>query len=284
MLYNRDIFHRFYFLKKLGEYKFKAKVFLVHSSKPPYKPNPDNIILDITYDCNLKCIRCNRSCRYAPTNEYMTINQIQKFIDESIEKRKKWKQIWIEGGEPTLHPQIDEIIDLLLKYKHDKNKTVTIQINSNGYSDFSKSKLKELGLKVKIFSSEKRDIDAKDFCSFNLAPVDLLKNCDIDYSVGCYLPALCGFSLNMNGYYCCSNAGGIDRVIGMDIGIKELPDSKHNWWSHQMNNFCRYCGHFIDNNKKHYKFSIPKTNYIISDTWKNIYRKYNNEKIVLNKY
>jgi len=51
-----------------------------------------------------------------------------------------------------------------------------------------------------------------------------------------------------------------------------------------MNNFCRYCGHFIDNNKKHYKFSIPKTNYIISDTWKNFYRKYNNEKIELNKY
>lgn len=184
MLYNRDIFHRFYFLKKLGEYKYKIKDYLVHYSKPPYKPNLDRIIIDITYDCNLKCIRCNRSCRYAPSDEYITLDQIKKFLDESIKKGKKWKEIWIEGGEPTLHPQIDEIIDLLLKYKHDKNKNLRIQLNSNGYSDFTKFKLNELGLKIKIYSSEKIDPDVKDFCSFNLAPIDLLKTLQLIILLG----------------------------------------------------------------------------------------------------
>ena len=46
----------------------------------------------------------------------MTVGQVRHFLTESRERNMLWKEIHIIGGEPTLHPEIDKITRLILKY------------------------------------------------------------------------------------------------------------------------------------------------------------------------
>ncbi|MBU1147432.1 MAG: radical SAM protein, partial [Candidatus Omnitrophica bacterium] len=75
------------------------------------------IQIDVTYVCNLKCNNCVRSCKQAPTSQRMTVEQIKKFIKESIDNNIKWEKMRLMGGEPTLHPDILEIVQLLIDYR-----------------------------------------------------------------------------------------------------------------------------------------------------------------------
>jgi MoaA/NifB/PqqE/SkfB family radical SAM enzyme len=74
-------------------------------------PNLNQIEIDITYECNLKCINCNRSSTQAPIKEGMTLEQIENFVRESVELNKKWKLINLLGGEPSIHKDFLEIVN-----------------------------------------------------------------------------------------------------------------------------------------------------------------------------
>jgi hypothetical protein len=63
-----------------------------------YRRSRDRIDLDITWECNLKCHHCNRSCRQAPTDERMTVGQVRKFLEETLQRRISWKKIQLIGG------------------------------------------------------------------------------------------------------------------------------------------------------------------------------------------
>ena len=92
--------------------KFVTRVFGYSNT-----PSRDNVEIDITYRCNLACNNCNRSLGdgQAQTNDSMSLEQIEKFIDDSIKNNFNWKQIRILGGEPTLHRQFFEVLDIFLK-------------------------------------------------------------------------------------------------------------------------------------------------------------------------
>ena len=44
----------------------------------------NTIEIEITTDYNLKCFNCDRSCRPALSEEYMTVEQIKLFLEESF--------------------------------------------------------------------------------------------------------------------------------------------------------------------------------------------------------
>ena len=73
----------------------------------------DGAYVEITAKCNLHCPYCyNDSCM----GKYeLNVDVIKRIVDE-LEKRKKYA-IAISGGEPFLHPNIDEIIDYCIKKK-----------------------------------------------------------------------------------------------------------------------------------------------------------------------
>jgi len=241
---------------------------------PLYPTNHSIIGIDITYDCNLKCLNCHNSCRQAPSKDYMSIEQIGKFIKESIGQKMKWSNIAILGGEPILHPNIFDIIKLLLSYKEDFSPDTIIQLYTNGFSPEANDVLCKVGNKVSIVNSHKEKI-FQSFYAFNIAPMDDIRYKNVDYSNGCATAQNCGLVLNKYGYYMCALGGGIDRVLGFDIGRKKIPSMDDSMLD-QRRILCKYCGYF--------GLSRITTKEEISLSWKHAYENYNKKRPYLLPY
>lgn len=235
----------------------------------------DNIIeIDVTYDCNAKCINCCRSCRQAPTKDHMTAKQIKKFVDDSIKQKHFWKEIKIMGGEPTLNPEIFKILKEFIRYKKTYPKS-NIRLLSNGLGKKTKEILKKVPKEIEIRNTEKED-DIQYFFPFNVAPKDKWYYKTIDYSNGCSAVNL-GLNLNKNGFYVCPCAGAIDRVLGYNLGRKRIPYKKDTM-KDQFKAFCPYCGFFALGS------SLRVKGEKISKSWKKAYKNFEKEKPELKKY
>ncbi len=269
-LYETIVIVRFLKRMSLDMYRFvRSQSQVTKILGPLYIRSKKSIEIDITYNCNLRCHNCNRSCGLAPSNEEIAIEQIEEFINESISKNIKWQKIKILGGEPTLHTRFFTILRLLLWYKKNYNHDLHLIVATNGFGNYVKNVLAKLPKGVDVentFKSSRRPI----FFPFNLAPVDSVLYNNVDYSNGCKIISEDGIGLTPYGYYPCAVAGGIDRIFNFRIGRKKLP-SLNDLMTDQLRILCRYCGHF--------KVSFPTRREKISDTWKIGYMLYNGQYI-----
>ena len=96
--------------------------------------NTAEVEIEITSFCNLACFNCNRSIRQAPTDECMSLSQVERFVSESLALSWRWKQITLIGGEPTLHKQFWQILAVLERYKSAYPDCI-IEVSTNGYGD-----------------------------------------------------------------------------------------------------------------------------------------------------
>jgi len=243
---------------------------------PKNRTNHRRIEINITFDCNLKCSNCNRSCSQAPAEDHMTLEQMERFIKESQQKTRKWEQIVLMGGEPTVHPAILEIVDMLVSYRRQVNHEVKLILATNGFGPEAKGVLCQLPSDIGIRNARKKSALQKEFYPFNLAPVDFQVYKNADYSNKCDVTWTCGPGLSRYGYYLCSNASGIDRVFGMDIGRRELP-STDDQMIDQAERLCRFCGRFrVYRGVAHGE--------LISPVWKTAYEKYRRQRPILTEY
>lgn len=263
---------------------------------PPYRPSHRSITIDITEACDLGCIDCNRSCGndQAPSESYMKLEQIERFIDESRRQGRKWEVILIEGGEPTLHPLFLDIVYALADYLRHESPGTVLQVNTNGYSEFSQKILDRIPSGVIIYSSAKTKRIQDAHLLFNIAPSDLIRASGFDFSQGCYLPEFYGLGLNRYGYYPHPICGSIDRVFGFDIGRKNLPEPGDDL-SEQFPQLCLYCGIFLyfnrlaaaENPFKQLPYNegagrnLPGTK---TESWQRAYREYAIKRPVLSDY
>jgi hypothetical protein len=224
------------------------------------------IALDITYSCNLKCFNCDRSCRQAPSHEQMTVDQVRAFVRETIEQNRKWHEIKIEGGEPTLHPEVFGIIDVLRRFRSLHAPRTRITLSTNGYGPEVHRVLARLPEDIIVYNSNKDGPWRTEFDAFNVAPADLDDFSERDFTCACDIPFYFGISLNRYGYYPCGVSGGIDRVFGFDLGRKSLP-RKGDPMPKELSTFCRLCGHFIPFNRVVVREDI-------SPTWTAAYERY----------
>jgi hypothetical protein len=242
-----------------------------------WKPNLHEIELEITTFCNLRCYNCDRSSRQAPSNESMSISQVEQFVNESIDLNWKWKQISLLGGEPTLHPQITEILKIIKRYL-DFYPGCKIEIATNGCGPKVKKIVSKLPTWIFVRSTDKNSI-SHDFCSYNLAPIDFEKYKQADFSKGCWITTACGLGLTKYGYYSCGAGASVDRVFGFDIGLKSLKQLSHQKLRKQMIQLCSYCGHYKKNhNTKRIKHEE------ISESWEKAYLEFKKEKPQLTKF
>jgi len=248
-----------------------------------YKTNISRIQIDITYNCNLSCPSCTRSCSQVKDDISMTISQIEKFINESILINKKWEVIDIMWWEPTIHPDFYEIIDKIYKYKISHNPDVKIRILSNWTWIVVNNILNWLKYKeIEIVRSEKTKEVFDNFCLFNVAPVDLELFKNSDFKNWCLVTSARWIWLNSYWFYPCWTWSSIDRIFGFDIWIKEIPKNTKEI-QEQMRIFCSFCGFFHRRAKHLWTFEAKDLNRK-SKTWVEAYSKFDKSKPNLTKY
>ncbi len=228
----------------------------IHPSSADNERVTSRIIIDITYECNLRCANCNNACGTAPSEERMTVDQIKKFVDASIHLGHRWQSILLEGGEPTLHPDLFLILDELMRYRN-KWAGCVIGLTTNGHGPKVHGVLKDIEKtysRIWIRNTGKNASPVTYHEAYHAAPCDM----GIEgYEVGCSMPYRCGLALTPYGYFPCSQAATIARVFNIDMGKPSLIEILDDPLG-ALKQACRYCGRI-------HAMQWPET--IISPTW-----------------
>tara|TARA_R110000787_G_scaffold15338_5_gene47355 strand:+ start:7784 stop:8617 length:834 start_codon:yes stop_codon:yes gene_type:complete len=251
------------------------------------------IELSITAKCNMACHNCDAMIRQAPKmDNTMTVEQITSFINESLENNIKWEIIVLTGGEPLLHPNIQQIIRMLNKaffkkgviYKGKYNHTTYFHehienyikeglvILTNGKQKNKLINLQHTSHLINLLSTHKKDNNQL-FYPINIAPIDNTNykaNKNKEYArvhKKCQCAQPC---LTKHGYYPCTTGAAIDKVFGMDTGIKNIKDINDDTVYKQFEDLCKYCGYFneiapFEVPEEHVKYTNKTA---LSPTWK----------------
>ena len=93
---------------------------------PDDNPGPPTcaLLLEITQACNLRCPTCYAD---AHGHDFMTVDEAKCRLDAFFATQTALDVLMISGGEPTIHPQFREILDLALAYPINR-----ILVNTNG--------------------------------------------------------------------------------------------------------------------------------------------------------
>lgn len=244
-----------------------------------WKTNKKIIELEITEYCNLSCLNCECCFTSAPSGEHITVEQIKKFVHESIKLNWQWEVIKIRGGEPTLHPDFFQIVDSLEGYKK-FNPLCKFYLLTNGYSEMTKKILSRVP-KWMIIINEGRGTNmlynGLIHDSINLAPIDLMLYKSADFTKACARTLGCGMALSRYGYYPCAPAIHVSRIFGLDIGIKKLSLLNDESFKKQLIMLCKYCGHYKEPNDAPSKA-------VISASWEKAFKKFKSEKPKISLY
>lgn len=232
-----------------------------------YHQNLNRIEIEICTACNLRCRQCDRSSAQAVSSEYMTPEQVALFVDESIELGWLWYEMEILGGEPTLHPNLTDVIECLRRYTA-FNPDCTLIFVTNGYGPRVQSTLKALPPDIVVENTAKELVNTIPFNSYNLAPVDDVQLAHDDFARGCRIVSECGLGLTRYGYYLCGTGASVDRVFGLGVGIRSLSEVSREKLFAQRNILCRFCGHYKGRDLKR------RTTDEISESWREAYRRY----------
>ncbi|HSA07729.1 MAG TPA: radical SAM protein [Candidatus Gastranaerophilales bacterium] len=272
----------FHLLYWQGLFKFYRGIDLLFKKNTnlPFFIHKNKIEIEITTKCSMRCYHCDRSCRQAPSDEMMSVEQIKYFIDESVRENKKWQFIVLIGGEPTLHPDIYEICNLFIDYKLKFSPNTKITISTNGVTPKTKEVLENLPEIIHQENSSKTSNKNSLFYTFNVAPIDIEKyqSPKIDFSRGCSTASTAGSALTRYGYYACGAAASIDRVLGLDIGAKSFKEITEKKYRTQLKLLCGYCGFFKAREDDIYDLED------VSSSWEKIYDDYKNKRPELNLY
>lgn len=243
--------------------------FLTYWLGPQYRRSRDLIEIDITYACNLHCLNCNRSVAQAPDAMHMPKAKIAEFVNESISRGKRWRRIRVLGGEPTMHPEFNDIVQELLRYVQ-WNPTCIVELVTNGHGAHVEAELARLPREVWIDNSQKMSPIQPHFGPFNLAPIDDPGLRDADFRNACFVASSCGMGLTPMGYYPCAVAGGIDRIVGSGRGRTHIPEDADDMLE-VLEELCRFCGRFRDGHYVPPSLRTPLLEERKSETWHKLY-------------
>ena len=201
-------------------------------------------ILDllITLRCNAKCLNCIKFCNMKSltgldySDSDMTINQIKLFIQQvkNLNSKPAINTLYITGGEPLLHPLIEEITTLLNKELFNDGYVGNIRINSNMKiipSDF---------LKPFIVNFSLPDNNSEIHNTVLLHPNDF--NGTVHDYHSCKHYRKNRVVLTYQGYSICCAGDAYIRLFGYeDLILDTLPNSISDFPLDNMKKICMHC-------------------------------------------
>ena len=205
--------------------------------------------LEITYRCNLLCNHCNRHCNltFLPylKDADMTEEQIDRFIRQVKENSVHLDQIRILGGEPLLHPKIENFLFKLHRELMMDGLLDTIVLVTNGILSrqerlatfLNDTTIKPLLESGRISFQVAWEGKEHEFRGVLIAPVDM----GMPWQE-CGVTRACGSLLNAYGYWPNGNCAAIARLFYMPHYAKrEFPVIFEENWPTLGNDLCRFC-------------------------------------------
>ena len=229
------------------------------------RPNMNWLELDITYVCGLNCRNCNRMTGIVPgrPEQNMTVGQVERLIQDSVRLQYPWREMFLVGGEPTTHPDLDAIVSRIGEYRDAHNHELILTLATHGHGQHTQRRLKELSVAfpfMQFLNSNKQGSVHPDFIAPCVAPTDLDSRWAENHRYeGCSVSGHCGIGFNYRGFYPCAIAGAIDRIFGLDQAIASLDDVSEAAMIEKYQTFCRLCGY--------YRPIRENSQTLLSDTW-----------------
>jgi organic radical activating enzyme len=213
----------------------------------------------ITNVCNLSCGGCHQMCGNIPKNKlfFTNLDDIEWMIDNLIKNSLIKKQICIFGGEPTLHPKFNELLEIISS----KSSDFAIFTNGRLHENENKKILHEVKKDNKIknliyYIDRKNEINKKFIQTWN-APYDYYKIEDKNWYFkelaikNCFIWNKCR-SIVYNKYaYGCVNFPTMDiltgenhgweMIDGEDVFVRTIEEIEE-----QAKNYCYRCGHCMN--------------------------------------
>jgi len=221
--------------------------------------------INITTKCNLACNNCSQFSQFPSTWIDLSSDKIQEFIDSNITYGKTLT-VKVYGGEPTIDKRIDSILIQLHKHFH-------VVLVTNGIKSYTPP------VDIAVENSAKSVGVLPEFHATCDAPVDYEEFKDEDYSFGCDTSRVCGTVYGRDGYYPCSIAEPIDRMLMMPggpregkkpLGVDSLEGAMQEANQTKVyNSLCKYCGFYKRMGMSEaYPTSSIGTKQVFSKSWK----------------
>lgn len=167
--------------------------------------------LQVILACNWRCIACDQGSQFSSFDFVkrgtMTVEQIAHFCGEMIQHNAYLGRIRVMGGEPTVHPQLRPILELL-REQLVPHHVGRIEIISNGSRIEKVKELRSAGLIDKARISGEGQKQGAHIANLVHTPASLGYRGRV-----CNSPWHCGISLNQFGYFPCSSGAGIARFM-----------------------------------------------------------------------
>lgn len=159
-----------------------------------------------TYRCNMKCDMCNRGIDKFPWQKSdLTVEDVKEAGEMLIATGLKVNKVRITGGEPTLHPQLKEICDVVRDVWQIQRMTAVL---TNGSTKESRPR--------KIWARYKADVVEKMHRPYSISPADLGLRGDYGTKFPCEQQTGCGRLFDGFGFSFCVLAGSIGRMLRID--------------------------------------------------------------------
>ena len=261
-----------------------------------------NFEFDITYECNLSCKWCERLCGTKFRKpDVITPKMMRKYCDIINPYITSHSRITILGGEPTLHPQLFEVLDIALEMLRPKL-AIPIYILSNGSGSKINSILDQI--RVKYVTQDNLLLahgfldyailkDSTDqFCivcsktkegnqwaethhlPIYAAPIDYPSNI-LNYSEDCPCRRYCGYGVTPYGIYICSTgAPAIPSIFKLGNGWDHFPTPREE--EEQAQKFCKYCYFSCYTHIPQYQYDSNQKKMIVTESYKKAIEEWNN--------
>ena len=238
-----------------------------------YAPRIAHLKINCTYACDRRCANCNRVTRIAPScpSEDLDPAQLARMLEEASHGGPRWTRIVLTGGEPTMHPGFEELVDVMMDYKQRRNPechmTTFTYHHPEHYCKIERATRKHPLFQV--WDTGKQEGRIHRWAPF-MAPIDNPKRDPNHFYRGCHMNCrLCGTGYDYKGFYCCPVATNIARIFGMDMAIQHPKDVTLESLTDQFQAVCPKCGLY------NYYPAGDSAKDLVSKSWLEAFRRYN---------